>query len=51
MPKEVIRATEEEKEAQIKGLEFLHGAQKEKTSEVLRRLQNWLWKMEICLMS
>jgi methylmalonyl-CoA mutase len=39
VPKEVIRATEEEKEAQIKGLEFLHGAQKEKTSEVLRRLQ------------
>ncbi len=39
LPREVIRATEEEKEAQIRTLQNLHAANKDKSREALRRLQ------------
>jgi isobutyryl-CoA mutase len=39
LPKEVIRATEEEKQAQIVAIENLHKAQVERSSEILRRVQ------------
>jgi len=39
MPKEVIRATEEEKEYQITMLKSLHEKNADKTKELLRNLQ------------
>ncbi|MCC7506285.1 MAG: methylmalonyl-CoA mutase, partial [Saprospiraceae bacterium] len=39
LPKEVIRATEEEKEAQISTLQNLHAANADRAKEALRRLQ------------
>jgi len=39
LPKEVIRATEEEKEAQIRTLQNLHAANQDKSKAALRRLQ------------
>lgn len=39
LPKEVIRATEDEKQGQISTLQNLHQAQKDKSKEMLRRLQ------------
>ena len=39
LPREVIRATEEEKEAQIQTLRNLHETNKPKAKEALRRLQ------------
>ncbi len=40
IPKEVIRATKEEKEYQIEMLGNLHGANEEKSKEMLRKLQH-----------